>query len=73
MIEHVSLRCRDLSASRAFYEKALAPLGYSLSKRYQDAYGFIQGGRHDLWIGKGEVAAVNRVEGTAKKADIHGQ
>jgi len=24
-------------------------------------------------MGKGEVAAVNRVEGTAKKADIHGQ
>src|SRR6476469_6860955 len=55
MIEHVSLRCRDVRTSRDFYEKALAPLGYTLSKRYGDAFGFRQGGRHDFWITRGRV------------------
>ena len=56
MIEHVSLRCRDSKASRSFYLKALAPLGYKLSKRYGDSFGFEQGGRHDFWVTKGKVA-----------------
>jgi len=56
MIEHLSLRCTDAKASRAFYQKALAPLGYALSKKYGDAFGFIEGGRHDFWVTQGEVA-----------------
>ncbi|MBS0446639.1 MAG: VOC family protein [Proteobacteria bacterium] len=28
MIDHITLRVRDLAATRAFYLKALAPLGY---------------------------------------------
>jgi len=55
MIEHVSLRCRDPGSSRKFYERALAPLGYEMDKRYGDAYGFIQGGRHDFWVTRGKV------------------
>jgi catechol 2,3-dioxygenase-like lactoylglutathione lyase family enzyme len=55
MIEHVSLRCRDARASRDFYEKALAPLGYELSKSYTDAFGFRQAGRHDFWVTRGKV------------------
>jgi catechol 2,3-dioxygenase-like lactoylglutathione lyase family enzyme len=30
MIDHFTLRVRDLAATRAFYEKALAPLGYRI-------------------------------------------
>jgi catechol 2,3-dioxygenase-like lactoylglutathione lyase family enzyme len=55
MIEHVSLRCSDPAASRKFYERALAPLGYEMDKRYGDAFGFIQGGRHDFWVTRGKV------------------
>jgi catechol 2,3-dioxygenase-like lactoylglutathione lyase family enzyme len=55
MLEHVSLRCRDARRSRDFYEKALAPLGYALSKTYDGAFGFRQGGRHDFWVTGGEV------------------
>ena len=55
MIEHISLRCRDSGASRRFYEKALAPLGYEMDLEYGDAFGFIQGGRHDFWVTKGKV------------------
>lgn len=55
MIEHISLRCRNSRVSRRFYEKALAPLGYEVDKEYGDAFGFIQGGRHDFWVTKGRV------------------
>ena|SRR5262252_3593603 len=55
MIEHVSLRCSDSRASRAFYEQALAPLGYSVDREYGDAFGFAHRGRHDFWVTEGEV------------------
>ena len=55
MIEHISLRCSDPRMSRKFYERALAPLGYKVGKDYGDAFGFIQGGRHDFWVTEGEV------------------
>lgn len=55
MIEHVSLRCSDPKASRKFYEKALAPLGYEVTRVYGDAFGFNQGGRTDFWVTAGEV------------------
>jgi catechol 2,3-dioxygenase-like lactoylglutathione lyase family enzyme len=55
MIEHISLRCSNVRASRKFYERALAPLGYKVDREYGDAFGFIQGGRHDFWVTKGKV------------------
>jgi len=30
VIDHVGLRVRDCAASKRFYEKALAPLGYKI-------------------------------------------
>jgi len=61
MIEHISLRCRNARASRKFYEQALAPLGYEVDKEYGDAFGFIQGGRHDFWVTKGKVGTPNHL------------
>jgi catechol 2,3-dioxygenase-like lactoylglutathione lyase family enzyme len=61
MIEHVSLRCSDPQASRKFYEEALAPLGYRVGKEYGDAFGFIQGGRHDFWVTSGKVGTPNHL------------
>src|SRR3954470_18859066 len=55
MIEHISLRCRDADASRKFYERALAPLGYIVDKEYEDAFGVAEGGRHDFWVTQGKV------------------
>jgi len=57
MIEHVSLRCSSPRKSRKFYEQALAPLGYQMDKEYGDAFGFIQGGRHDFWVTRGKVGS----------------
>jgi catechol 2,3-dioxygenase-like lactoylglutathione lyase family enzyme len=61
MIEHISLRCSDPRASRDFYEQALAPLGYKVDKEYGDAFGFIQGGRHDFWVTEGKVGTPNHL------------
>jgi catechol 2,3-dioxygenase-like lactoylglutathione lyase family enzyme len=55
MIEHISLRCKDSKASRKFYQKALAPLGYEMDKQYGDAFGFAESGRHDFWVTQGKV------------------
>ena len=66
MIEHVSLRCRDAKKSKTFYQKALAPLGYELSKRYTDAFGFKEGGRHDFWVTKGKVGTPGHLAFHAK-------
>ena len=55
MIEHVSLRCKDPRASRKFYQKALAPLGYQMDMNYGDAFGFAWKGRHEFWVTKGKV------------------
>jgi len=56
MIEHVSLRTRNAKASRKFYEKVLAPLGYACDLKYGDSFGFKDdAGRHDFWVTEGEV------------------
>ena len=40
MIDHLTLTVRDYPASRAFYEKALAPLGYRVLMEFGDMSGF---------------------------------
>lgn len=40
MLDHFTLTVRNLATSRAFYEKALAPLGYKLTSDYENFLGF---------------------------------
>jgi catechol 2,3-dioxygenase-like lactoylglutathione lyase family enzyme len=35
MFDHVGLNVRDIAASRTFYERALAPLGYSVVMEFE--------------------------------------
>jgi catechol 2,3-dioxygenase-like lactoylglutathione lyase family enzyme len=57
MIDHVGFSVSDYARAKAFYEKALAPLGYALIMEVgpphseQSAAGFGSGGKPDLWIG----------------------
>ena len=58
MIDHIGLQCTDYRRSRAFYEKALAPLGLSVvlevTKEQSGAYegcGFGRDGKPEFWIG----------------------
>ena len=57
MIDHMGFPVSDYARSKAFYEKALAPLGYVLVMEVQEhafgakAAGFGIGGKPDFWIG----------------------
>jgi catechol 2,3-dioxygenase-like lactoylglutathione lyase family enzyme len=54
MIDHLSLPVSDMARSRAFYEKALAPLGYTVQHDYgNEALGLGTPGKADLWLTPG--------------------
>jgi catechol 2,3-dioxygenase-like lactoylglutathione lyase family enzyme len=51
MIDHVGVNVSDYERSRGFYERALAPLGYSLlMEPVQGHGGFGREGKPDFWI-----------------------
>jgi catechol 2,3-dioxygenase-like lactoylglutathione lyase family enzyme len=52
MIEHVSVPVSNVRTSKAFYSKALKPLGYAPWMALEDAVGFVEGGHASLWIGR---------------------
>ena len=57
MIDHVGFSVSDYAHAKASYERALAPLGYTLimeatvQETGQPAAGFGSGGKPDFWIG----------------------
>jgi hypothetical protein len=57
MIDHIGFPVSDYARAKAFYAKALAPLGYVLIMEVQEnqfgakAAGFGINGKPDLWIG----------------------
>jgi len=64
MIDHVGVSVSDLSVSKAFYEKALVPLGYAVQ---MEVSAELAGGRPavgfgaefpDFWIGEDGVPSV---------------
>ncbi|HEY2231663.1 MAG TPA: VOC family protein [Xanthobacteraceae bacterium] len=65
MIDHIGFPVSDYERSKAFYTKALAPLGYTLIMEVRQdehdspAAGFGANGKPDFWIG-GE-GGLNRV------------
>jgi catechol 2,3-dioxygenase-like lactoylglutathione lyase family enzyme len=53
MLDHVGLNVGDLAASKAFYEQALRPLGYSVAMEFPgEAVGFHADRGADFWIGR---------------------
>ncbi len=50
MIDHVGLGVSDLAQSRAFYQQALAPLGYQLLIEGDGSFGFGHNGTPDLFV-----------------------
>ena len=53
MIDHAGIVVASYERSRAFYERALAPLGYSLLKEFNGFAGFGREGKPDFWIHQG--------------------
>lgn len=50
MIAHTTLPVRDYRRSKAFYSKALEPLGYRNNMEFGDSGGFNDGKNTDFWI-----------------------
>src|SRR2546421_11467240 len=52
MFDHVGLNVSDYGASRAFYEQALAPLGYRIAMAFDQwkAAGFGTSDKPEFWI-----------------------
>jgi catechol 2,3-dioxygenase-like lactoylglutathione lyase family enzyme len=75
MIDHVGFPVSDYARSKAFYAKALAPLGYTLIKEYggdktesgTSAAGFGAEDKPDFWIGdEGGLTGILHVAIVAK-------
>ncbi len=52
MVDHVGFNVRDYAASRAFYEQALAPLGWTVYREWPDdgVVGFADPGGQTFWL-----------------------
>ena len=71
MIDHIGIAVTDLDKSVAFYERALAPLGYTLIKRYgNDAAGFGADDQSDIWLGTGMAGGKVHVAFRAARRSI---
>jgi catechol 2,3-dioxygenase-like lactoylglutathione lyase family enzyme len=55
IIDHVGISVSDMARSKAFYAKALEPLGISLVMDFGRACGFGKNGKPEFWIGSGEM------------------
>lgn len=60
IIDHIGLAVRDYSRSKAFYTKALAPLGIELVMEVQGNAGFGSNGKPDFWFST-DAAAQGRI------------
>ena len=55
-LDHIGINVTDYARSKAFYEKALAPLGITLVMEYGKAAGFGRDKKPDFWIGEGATS-----------------
>ena len=56
VLDHITLVVSDYARSKAFYEKALAPLGIKLIMEFEKGGGFGHGQKPDFWIGTGPAS-----------------
>lgn len=56
LLDHVSVSVSDYARSKAFYEKALAPLGVKALMEFGEACGFGRDQKPDFWIGCGAAS-----------------
>ncbi|HEX2731564.1 MAG TPA: VOC family protein [Polyangiaceae bacterium] len=53
ILDHVTLNVRNYAVSKAFFEKALAPLGIRPLMEFGEACGFGRERKPDFWLGTG--------------------
>jgi catechol 2,3-dioxygenase-like lactoylglutathione lyase family enzyme len=69
MIAHTGLAVSDYRISKAFYQRALAPLGYKNNMEHGESGGFNDGKNTDFWIGKSKTVEPTHVAFEAKNKD----
>jgi len=52
MLDHLSIQCADMSASSAFYDAVLAPLGGQRVMDFGEAIGYGLPPKPDFWVGR---------------------
>ena len=53
MLDHLGVQCDDVAASKAFFERLLAPLGVTAIMDYEVAVGFAGAdGNPQFWVGR---------------------
>jgi catechol 2,3-dioxygenase-like lactoylglutathione lyase family enzyme len=55
MIDHLTLTVQDVARSRAFYTRALAPIGYAVRMEFEGFLGMGPEGKPCFWLKQGEV------------------
>jgi catechol 2,3-dioxygenase-like lactoylglutathione lyase family enzyme len=55
MLDHVSLNVSSAAKAKAFYTKALAPLGYSVVKEYDGGFGIKTDSGSSIWTQQAKV------------------
>jgi catechol 2,3-dioxygenase-like lactoylglutathione lyase family enzyme len=55
-LDHIALVVSDYARSKAFYEKALAPLGIAPIMEFGESCGFGRDGKAQFWIGQGQAS-----------------
>lgn len=61
MIDHLSLRVRELESCKQFYSAALTPLGYASVMEFPGAMGLGVAGKPDFWLTQAEAAVATHV------------
>jgi catechol 2,3-dioxygenase-like lactoylglutathione lyase family enzyme len=56
LLDHVSLTVVDIARSKAFYERALAPLGVKKIMDFGHAAGFGRDDKPSFWLGEGPAS-----------------
>jgi catechol 2,3-dioxygenase-like lactoylglutathione lyase family enzyme len=69
MIAHTGFGVSDFAAAKRFYERALAPLGYTAQMQAEQAAGFNDGKNTDFWIGQSESVVPMHVAFEAKNKE----
>jgi catechol 2,3-dioxygenase-like lactoylglutathione lyase family enzyme len=62
MLDHISLRVADYDRSKAFYQAALAPLGFVLAMESDSGAGFRKGYIPSFWVKPGKPPTNSIVE-----------
>jgi catechol 2,3-dioxygenase-like lactoylglutathione lyase family enzyme len=69
MIAHTMLAVADSERAKAFYVKALAPLGYQKNMDFGESAGFNDGKNTDFWIGKEDTVTPSHLAFEAKSRE----